>query len=849
MMERKKSLGIAIVLVILAIVPHWRTILLGELPLPEGYLAMLAKELQSQLRPTAWNALWWDGISQFLAWRTEAMRQLSEGQLPLWTNRIGCGFPFLANPQTQTLYLPTHLLSIGHWGLGIKNQHALLAAWNLKLMAFFHTLLAFVGVYLFIRSYGISRLASLVGAAVFGLGSFQIAWALLPTLPATAAWLPLTLWLLRRCVAGVQKGQWHWCLWLSLSVAMLLLAGHGQIALYGLLAVVLFAVMEITQSSQRWRIAFALVLSGGLVFLLSTAQFLPTMELMPLTHRHAPPSWEGYHAFVQRGLTITDWATMVLPFLFGNPIDGSYFGKESFADYCAYGGFGILVFALFGAGHWTLAKLQGFRASRLQGYVAISQQTPNSKFSHLFPFSPAPLHGCLLFVLGALLASGSTFNLPFYFTLPGFSQLGTPTRAVFLCQLALGMLAAIGLHKMQNAECRRQNGEGNMQKAVLALIMLASPLLGVALVVFALQQQFVTTPLEQQFATIEIVARNSGILAGIAAVLLAVISFVHHFQSPLFCYGIAVLLLAELSWFSAQQIPTARPEVVRQALQIADSALQAAVSDPQSPIPRPRRLLPLGVDWSLVSMPKTLLPPNSILLLRGEFADARNYDSLLLRHHKAVMAVFSKGNPCPLENGNMILLPKAVTNAKPLSRIVGADALLLPIDSGFAMQMTYTLRTFVPRSVRFAATIGEALQQLSDLPVSIATLAAKVDGERQMVVSPRLYRDQDAFICLFVDVRNGSDFAAPVWVVLSDTAYPGWQAFGLSEVGKWQPLPTTVANSAFRACRIISNMRHICWVYFPSSFAIGTFLSCVGVSFWVAWLVITLGRKDAGTQR
>jgi len=102
MRGKNRALVIA-ALAFLALIPHWRTVLLGEVPLPEGYLALIAPELRDYLMPTPWNALWWDAVGQFWAWRTEAMRQLYEGRIPLWTNRVGCGFPFLANPQTQPL--------------------------------------------------------------------------------------------------------------------------------------------------------------------------------------------------------------------------------------------------------------------------------------------------------------------------------------------------------------------------------------------------------------------------------------------------------------------------------------------------------------------------------------------------------------------------------------------------------------------------------------------------------------------------------------------------------------------------------------------------------------------------
>ncbi len=574
-MRQRFLIGAA--LIVLACVPHWRTLLLSQLPLPEGYLALIAPDLNSQLRPTAWNALWWDGIGQFWAWRMEAMRQLDRGRLPLWTNRIGCGFPFLANPQTQSLYPPA-LVAHGVW---MKFQ-GVSPSWVAELLAwlnFGHTLLALMGAYLLIRSFGISRLSSLVGAAAFGLGSFQTSWLLLPTLPATAAWLPLSLWCLRKLAYALDSADGssaiRWSIGFAVSLAMLLLAGHGQIALYALLAIAIFAVLEFSQREQLWRFAAAFCAGIALAFLMAATQLLPTTELTPLTHRHAPPTWDGYRAFAQRGLTLLDWVTMALPFLFGNPMDGSYFGKESFADYCAYAGLGIFAFALLGFLQFATTT---FPTRHLQHPSQHGSPSHRLVIGH-WSFSFLTLHALALFLLGILLASGSSLNLPLYFAVPGFSQLGTPSRAVFLCQLALGMMAAVAMDERR----RVAGSEWRIAPAVMLV-----PVMAVAGTGWWLSRQSLAFDWRSWLAVVA--TQNTGVLAGIAAISL--LAF-RPSGLPLLRYGMAVLLLAELSWFAAQQLPTARLKMVHRALQLAEQRLQQSVK----PVPRPSPCssVPIGV--------------------------------------------------------------------------------------------------------------------------------------------------------------------------------------------------------------------------------------------------------------
>ncbi|MFN3422353.1 MAG: hypothetical protein ACK40X_11595, partial [Armatimonadota bacterium] len=348
--------------------------------------------------------------------------------------------------------------------------------------------------------------------------------------------------------------------------------------------------------------------------------------------------------------------------------------------------------------------------------------------------------------------------------------------------------------------------------------------------------------------------------AGLFAVLIFAL---RHFslpslQSSLFRYGVGVLLIGELSWFAAQQIPTARPSVVQQALQIAERHLSEIVKSlpaPRRPFPVPRRLLLIGGDWSLARYPQSLLPPNSILLLpSAQVADARNYDSLLLRHHKSVMAVFSNGNPCPLENGNLILMPKrqvSLQDAKKLAEIVGADAIVesfgdrlrtVEIVASQVERWKFVKipRVFVPLKVRYVSDLNNTIHQLRDCSEDTALLIASPKkhyasfGDHALVII-----DKDSF----VRVRSGGmiirNIVRPVWLVLSDTAYPGWRAFTHLGYSQWRQLPISVANGVFRACHLPDVFGDVVWVYFPSSFVVGLFLSCVGI-FCIAGVGVVL---------
>jgi len=65
-----------------------------------------------------------------------------------------------------------------------------------------------------------------------------------------------------------------------------------------------------------------------------------------------------------------------------------------------------------------------------------------------------------------------------------------------------------------------------------------------------------------------------------------------------------------------------------------------------------------------------------------------------------------------------------------------------------------------------------------------------------------------------------SEASQPGWLVLTDTAYPGWQATLDGKPAKWQ-----IADYAFRALPVPAGKHEIIWSYLPASFKVGGFIS------------------------
>ncbi len=77
-------------------------------------------------------------------------------------------------------------------------------------------------------------------------------------------------------------------------------------------------------------------------------------------------------------------------------------------------------------------------------------------------------------------------------------------------------------------------------------------------------------------------------------------------------------------------------------------------------------------------------------------------------------------------------------------------------------------------------------------------------------------------------------------LVLTDSAYPGWQAFVDGTPVSWQ-----VYDGAFRAVAVPAHARRVEWRYAPDTFRTGLFLTCLGVAILTAMAAHALARRSS----
>src|SRR5258708_1060600 len=174
-------------------------------------------------------------------WPTALLIQrtfVQDPRLPLWNPYYGGGQPLAADPLAALFYPPTHLvhfLSLYDYYLVLIMGHLVFAGLGMLLLAR--------------RAVGLPRFPALVAAVSYmatprlisHLGAGHV------TILQTVAWFP---WLALACWATVREPR-RWGAMLGICIALTLLAGHPQMAYYGLLMTTGLAVWLLV---KRWRL-------------------------------------------------------------------------------------------------------------------------------------------------------------------------------------------------------------------------------------------------------------------------------------------------------------------------------------------------------------------------------------------------------------------------------------------------------------------------------------------------------------------------------------------------------------------------------------------------------------------
>lgn len=342
-------------------------------------------------------------------------KNLKNFSLPLWDKNVYKGYPVLEGLEMGFFYIPNLVLfSIFPFWL----------AFNLSYL--FNAIFTGLGMYLFTRSFAVSKLPAVISALTFSFSPifslhfhhFNLILAL-----ATIPWL----WWLVNSFFNTKKTIF--LILIPIFISQQYLAGSPQIPTYNLLFIFSFFVFKLKKANLRkiLRVKISVIFISVIFlgFLIASIQLIPTYKLSQTSN---------WFSSITPGAILTEFPfklknllTMLDPYILGNPKYGTYphwqVGKWGiFWESNAY--FGILQLTLI-----------------IIGTVIILFKRKGENKSAYFFF-------LVLFLVGILLSLGSDGPLHPLFSIPPLSFFRVPSRFLFITFFSAAILTALSLERM-----------------------------------------------------------------------------------------------------------------------------------------------------------------------------------------------------------------------------------------------------------------------------------------------------------------------------------------------------------------------------------------------------------------
>lgn len=338
------------------------------------------------------TSIQWDAADLHYPFQKYFADHIRSADLPLWTPYLLSGYPFLAYPETGAWYPP-------HWPFFLIGVTPRMIQGELAFNAF----LACLGAFLLISRSVEKRTAAVLGGLCYGLSGFFAGHASHPGIFAAAACFP---WLLLAFRRALDANAVRYTVLGGFAGAAMILAGYIQTAMYGFLALGLYALADMYRTPRRWlRIAAIVACMSALAMLAAAVQIAPTLELARSSFR----AQSDFAGATGGTLEIRALPTLLAPDWLG-AISGDYKGPSDVTQYYFYAGLFLIPLAALG-----LAKTR-------------------SRLHALFLAVPAAW-----FMLGP---AAGLYRLAMW--IPGMEKVRSPIQGWFIVAMGLAMLAAAG---------------------------------------------------------------------------------------------------------------------------------------------------------------------------------------------------------------------------------------------------------------------------------------------------------------------------------------------------------------------------------------------------------------------
>jgi hypothetical protein len=584
---------------------------------------------------------------------------------------------------------------------------------------------------------------------------------------------------------------------------------------------------------RAWlRLALAITLAFGL----SAVQLLPTLEYLGQSQRASAVDYE-------QAMTYSFWPwrllTLLAPGLFGNPVQGNFWGYGNYWEDAVY--VGVLPFIL------ALAAMWKYWIGRLRNRVSpiddIDDIAPNHKPSPMGIQAAAILFLSLLLPLSIILALGKNTPLfPWlYRHVPTFAMFQAPARYMIWAEFALALLAGLGAERWRRPQKRALYWTRLGTAGAFAISLGA----GLAWLLMS-RTQFLPAI---AFSFI-----GGAALAGLWALGAGVLSLTAPIMPdrgaplgergligrvPWWSWAVALFVAADLLFAGWGLNPGAdlslysdQPASVNQVQKLADGhRLYLSEADEQT------------LKFIRFFRFDTFSPP-------GGWADLRDVqlpDSTLFD------TISSANNFDPLVPARYARWMQALAGLDDINRRRLLDLMDVRVEEHLTpaqpVKVRFDARASTPARWRFVAC--ELLVRDPEQAWQ-KVFAGDVDFERQVILETTVRSkatDCNAtasavltptgvspnFLSLHVSASSSG------WLVLSDIWYPGWQAWV-----DGQPVSILHADYLFRAVQVAAGEHVVTFTYRPFSFWLGGGVSSVA---WIALVVFLIKVKSKGNKK
>lgn len=742
-----------------------------------------------------------DAYYAMYPWHHHLGQRLGDGDVPLWDPHRFGGSPFAADIAVGAWYPPNWLYALGNFLL------------TFTLIGMASSLAALLVTYWFLRVLELHPYAAALGAVVFAFSAFAVKWATNETVVASTIWMALPLGGLEVARRG---RPWRGIGLAALGLALVVVGGHAQVALYVWLSVFLWVVVGVAATALAyWRrqrsaspgdepvrntplvqqlvraavpAAVAVVLAVGL----GAVQLLPARELSAEIVRQRTTFEVARSGF----LAHRQLSTLLVPDYLGTPVDRNYAGPGvNYTETALYAGLLTVPLAAAGLLHRRRRAVAFFV---LLGAIGI---------------------------LGATGTPGVLYRL--LLSLPGFSRTLSAGRLLVLFDFAMGCLAALGLDRLIRA--------GGADRRLLQI--LGGAYVGVAGAVLWLTIGHPGTPLPDAY----VFARG---VRAIAVLALGGVVFAAFTRVPAAWTARLALVVVGLAsvdlWMSGYRFNAFHePREVYPATQTVQAIRDA---------PGPRsRYAELG---------EFHLPPNDALV-HGQYG-LGGYDPLIPRRTVELLSVAEDQTARALTNFlgpfapetarspvfdllgvNRLIAPPSIELGPGVSTVLPGPPVVLARPGAFPPSFLVRCWDLVPErevltrlsnmssvQLRSTAVLADNASSRRGLPTRQPT---GCDGPAGGTAGPAARIDR--YQAEHVSIRTHDD--EPGLLILSDSWFPGWEATVDGE-----RVPVLRVDHALRGVVLPAGEHRVEFRYRPASFrggallSVATLVALAGAGLW-----------------